>query len=222
MNHLLISLISLLALLISLTTHEYCHALMAYLLGDDTAKRMGRLTLNPLAHIDPIGTILIPLIGALSGLPIIGWAKPVPFNPYNLRSQKWGATMVALAGPFSNFLGAFIYILLLKLVLTVFQLPIDNLLSLFLALLVIVNVVLGVFNFIPVPPLDGSKLVNAIFDAPKYQRFRLFLETRGSTILLAIILIDFISPVPILGSLFNVAINLVFSLAGLHYILGVL
>ncbi|HSD12628.1 MAG TPA: site-2 protease family protein, partial [Patescibacteria group bacterium] len=87
------------ALIISLVVHEYMHALVGYLLGDETAKRMGRLTLNPFAHADLVGTFLLPLVAIISHFPVIGWAKPVPFNPYNLRDQKWGPTLVALAGP---------------------------------------------------------------------------------------------------------------------------
>lgn len=211
-----------LALLISLVVHEYLHALVGYLLGDETAKRMGRLTLNPLAHADLVGTVLLPLMAIFSHFPVIGWAKPVPFNPYNLRDQKWGPTLVALAGPFSNFAMAAIFLGVLKALLVAAQMPINNLLVIFLGYLVLINVVLGLFNFIPVPPLDGSKLLNALLDAPKYRRFLFMLETRGPLILLVIIMLDLLSPVSILGSLFGGAINFVFSLAGLRYLLAVL
>lgn len=222
MDHLTIVIIGMLAMLISLSTHEFCHALASYLLGDETAKRMGRLTLNPIAHIDPVGTVIVPLIGALSGLPLFGWAKPVPFNPYNLRYRKWGAAMVAMAGPVSNFAFAIVYIILLKIVLGTLNLPVYNLLPLFLTMLVVVNVVLGVFNFIPVPPLDGSQLLGAILDSPKYRNFLLFIETRGPLILFGLIMLDYFSPVSILGTLFSAALNAVFSIAGLGSALRIL
>ncbi len=221
MNSLTVSLVAFVAFIISLSTHEYCHALASFLLGDETAKRMGRLTLNPLAHLDPIGTVLIPLIGALFHIPIIGWAKPVPFNPYNLRYQKWGATIVALSGPLANFLGAFVYVLLLKFSLQTLHLQPFNLLPIFLTMLVAVNVVLGLFNFIPVPPLDGSKLLAALLTSPKYRQTMLFLETRGPIILLVLIILDSFSPISVLGTIFGAALNFVFSAAGVQGMLGI-
>jgi Zn-dependent protease len=203
------------ALLISLSTHEYCHALVSYLLGDSTAQRAGRLTLNPVAHIDPVGTILVPLLGAMSGFPVIGWAKPVPFNPYNLKHGKWGPVMVALAGPISNFLMAAIYLLMLRLVIAFMPISSDNLLVLFLTLLVMVNVVLGIFNFIPVPPLDGSKLLPALFTSPKYRDTLMWIETRGPLILMLIIFADYFLRLHILSRLFNSVINAVFALGGM-------
>ena len=220
MNHLIVILVSVLALLFSLSVHEYAHALAGHLLGDDTARRMGRLTLNPIAHVDPVGTVLVPLIGAFSGLPLIGWAKPVPFNPYNLRDPKWGSVAVALAGPISNFLFAIVCLVLLKVSLGVFGLSVLNLLVLFLALLAVVNIVLGVFNFIPVPPLDGSRLLHALLDAPKHRPTLHFLETRGPMIIFFLILLDFTSPVSVFGGLLNGAIGLFFNAAGLSHILA--
>ncbi len=207
--------VALAALLVSLTTHEYCHALVGYLLGDQTAQRSGRLTLNPAAHIDPVGTILVPLIGAMSGFPVIGWAKPVPFNPYNLKYGKWGPVMVALAGPVSNFLMAGIFLVLLRVVITFLTLSPNNLLVLFLTLLVMVNVVLGVFNFIPVPPLDGSKLLHALMSHPRHRNTLIWLETRGPMLLLLIIFADYFLNLHILSRLLNSAINTVFRLGGL-------
>jgi Zn-dependent protease len=166
-------------------------------------------------HLDPIGTVLIPLLGALSGLPLIGWAKPVPFNPYNLRYQKWGPVMVALAGPVSNFLFAAVYLAILKIAFQALGLPFTNLLVIFLILLVMINIALGIFNFIPVPPLDGSKLAYALLDSPKHRRIVYFLETRGPVLLLALVFIDFALPFSFLGRLFRLAIDGAFALAGL-------
>lgn len=208
--------IALLALYVSLTVHEFSHALLAYVQGDATAQRSGRLTLNPLAHIDPVGTVLVPLMGALSGFPLIGWAKPVPFNPYNLtKGGKWGSVYVALAGPISNFIMALVFLLLLRVSVAVFGLPADNLLVTFLTMLVMINVVLGIFNFIPVPPLDGSKLLHALLDDPKYRNFLIAMETRGPIILMLLIFVDFMLPVSILGTIFSTAVEAVFRLGGL-------
>jgi len=208
--------ISLLALYVSLTVHEFSHALSAFLQGDTTAQRAGRMTLNPLSHIDPVGTVLVPILGALSGFPLIGWAKPVPFNPYNLKKgSKWGSVYVALAGPISNFAMALVFLLLLRLAVGVFGMSGDNLFVLFLTMLVMINVVLGIFNFLPVPPLDGSKLMHALLDDPKYRNFLITMETRGPMILMILVLVDFALPVSILGTVFGTAINMVFKLGGL-------
>jgi len=222
MNSLLFSIIAIIALLISLSTHEYSHALVSYLLGDDTAKRLGRLTLNPVAHIDPIGTILVPIMGALSGFPLIGWAKPVPFNPYNLKYRKWGPTMVALAGPISNVVMAFVYLFLLKGALVLLGLPFDNLLVMFLFILVLVNVVLAIFNLLPVPPLDGSKLLAVVLDKPQHRHILVFMETKGPMILMILILLDFMSPGSVLGSIFSGALSAVFSVAGMGDLAGLI
>ena len=202
-------------ILVAITFHEASHGFIANRLGDPTAKFVGRLTLNPIKHIDPVGTVLVPLLGALSGFPLIGWAKPVPFNPHNLKNSRWGSVAVALAGPISNFVMAFVFLGLLRLAVINFALPQSNLLVVFLFLLVTVNVVLGIFNFIPVPPLDGSKLLHALLDAPQYRNLLITLETRGPLILMGLVLVDFILPVSILGRIFNTAVNTVFRLGGL-------
>lgn len=215
MNELLKIFIGLAAMIVSLSVHEYCHGLAAYLMGDETAKRMGRLTLNPAAHVDPIGTLLIPFLGALSGFPLLGWAKPVPYNPYNLKYRKWGSTIVAFAGPLSNFAGALIYLFALKFCIVALHLAYANLLVIFLTTLVAINVVLGVFNFFPIPPLDGSNMISVFLGSPKYRKLNYFLQTRGQTVLFILILLDFASPLHLLSFLFGAAINFTFSLAGL-------
>ena len=202
------------ALACSLSLHEFSHAFTAHLLDDDTAERAGRLTLNPLKHVDPIGTILIPLIGYMTRLPLIGWAKPVPYNPYNLKWPRWGAAVVSLAGPASNIAAAIASLLLYKLSVDVLNLDQSNLLPNFLAVLALLNVSLAVFNLLPVPPLDGSGLFNAVFSAPQYANARRFLAQRGPMIILALILIDSFTQVSVLGSIFTFSERLVFGLMG--------
>ncbi len=145
-------------LLVSVVIHEVSHGYMAYILGDSTAKHAGRLTLNPLAHIDPIGSVVVPVITSLLGMPF-GWAKPVPFNPYNLSAGKWGPALVAVAGPVSNLLIVAFFAILLR-----FS-PFLGLTGAFLefsTLIILVNLWLAFFNLIPVPPLDGSKILFAL------------------------------------------------------------
>lgn len=137
--------------------HEYGHGWMADRLGDPTARYAGRLTLDPRAHIDKWGTLLMPLILFLitQGNFLFAYAKPVPFNPYNLRDQRFGPVWVALAGPMSNFLLALVFGLMVRFF------PVSNFTS-FLSIIVYANVLLGVFNLVPIPPLDGSKLLYAL------------------------------------------------------------
>lgn len=206
----------LLTLIYSVIIHEVSHGVVALWLGDMTAKYAGRLNLNPAKHIDPFGSVILPLLLIVTTGFAFGWAKPVPYNPYNLRNQKWGSTMVALAGPASNFLLAFIAALLAKLLpltmlaktdilerfigvvggrgsfLDRFELFADalsgSLPSIFFGLLLLVifwNVVLGCFNLLPVPPLDGSKLLYALFQVK--EQTMLLLEQYGLFILIFII-----------------------------------
>jgi len=148
----------------SIVIHEVSHGWMAYKLGDDTAKRMGRLTLNPISHIDPVGTIILPLIMILARGPIFGWAKPVPFNPNNFNQKvnfRNGVMWVALAGPVSNlilaFISAFVYVFTLK-----YFSPASVTYSFIIQLLeafISINLILACLNLVPVPPLDGSKVL---------------------------------------------------------------
>lgn len=149
----IISLISFICLVIAITIHEFCHALTADHLGDPTPRSNGRLTLNPLAHADPIGTFLLPLFSAISGIPTIGWAKPVPIDPFNFRHPKRDEIIVSLAGPVSNLLMAFICSMVLRF------LPINSwFVAYALYIFAIINISLFVFNLIPIPPLDGSHI----------------------------------------------------------------
>ena len=153
---------SIVILVISIVIHEVAHGVMAYWLGDPTAKLAGRLTLNPIPHIDPIGSIFLPLMLAFAsgGSFIVGWAKPVPFNPYNLKAGKWGPAYVAAAGPISNLILALIFGTIMR-----FGLIGGAGLSI-VAEIVLINIVLAVFNLVPIPPLDGSKL---LFSALPYR-----------------------------------------------------
>ena len=157
-------------ILLSMTIHEAMHAFMGYFLGDNTAKIEGRLTLNPLKHIDPFMTILLPLIMALLGGPVFGGAKPVPFNPNRVRYGEWGAAMVALAGPLTNLFIAFLAfgIGVLMGVVSNGGLVASSFLGSVIAMTVSVNLGFFVFNMLPVPPLDGSRLLYAL--APESAR----------------------------------------------------
>src|SRR3989338_11302393 len=163
------ALIWLVVVFLSIAFHEYCHGWMAHQLGDDTAERAGRLTLNPISHIDPVGSVILPLMLLILNSPFLfGWAKPVPYNPYNLRSPRWGGALVALAGPLSNFMiAAFAAVIFRTLYSAGSGLPIPGTFDVgmqqFFALLAIINIGLGVFNLIPIPPLDGSKFFEAFF-----------------------------------------------------------
>ena len=151
-------------IIFSAVIHEFSHGWMAYRLGDPTAKNAGRLTLNPLVHLDLFGTVIIPLFLLLTSGIFIGWAKPVPYNPHNLNDQKYGSLKVGIAGPASNFLVAIFIGLILRFfpsLLLGAGLPLVFLE--FLGIIIYVNIFLGLFNLIPVPPLDGSKVLNDLF-----------------------------------------------------------
>ncbi len=176
------------AIFASLTIHEFSHALVGTLRGDKTAEREGRLTLNPFAHIDPFGLIPLFLFG-------FGWAKPVPFNPYNLKDPKWDSVLIALAGPFSNFLLAVVAAIGFRL--SFVQLGAENLLTVFLFLIILINLFLMFFNVIPIHPLDGSKLFFALFDHPKYASLRTFVAIRGPQILMVAIFVAILTNIDV-------------------------
>ena len=172
----------LIPLILSITVHEWAHAASANWLGDDTARLLGRNTLNPLAHVDPVGTLLLPILGVP-----FGWAKPVPINPIRFRrdvNMKLGVLLVAAAGPFSNVCLAAICWLLLALPL----LPNDLALSHGLTTMIMLNLSLAVFNLLPIPPLDGSRIVDALMPTrfrPLWNMFSNF----GFAVLLLLFLI---------------------------------
>jgi len=154
----------LIVILLSMTIHEAMHAFMGYVLGDNTAKEEGRLTLNPIRHIDPVMTILLPLIMVILHAPVFGGAKPVPFNPNRVRFGDWGAALVALSGPITNLIIAFIVFGV-----GVFSGVINNtgavqstIFGLIISTAVSVNLGFFVFNMLPIPPLDGSRILYAV------------------------------------------------------------
>jgi Zn-dependent protease len=148
------------ALIMSVVVHEVSHGYVADMQGDPTARLSGRLTLNPLKHLDPIGSFLVPALSYFSAGFLFGWAKPVPYNPYNLRNQRWGTLLVAAAGPLSNFLIATVFGLILRFS-SVLGIDSPAFLSLTSAI-VFLNIILGVFNLVPIPPLDGSKVLFSV------------------------------------------------------------
>ncbi len=150
--------IVLVCILVSMTLHEAMHAFVSYWLGDDTAKHHGRLTFNPLAHIDPLTTVILPLLLVMAGAPPFGAAKPVPFNPYRLRYGEYGAALVGVAGPLTNLLLAVFASGILRL----FSGSLPEFGILALGLFILVNLSFFIFNMIPFPPLDGSRLLYAI------------------------------------------------------------
>jgi Zn-dependent protease len=164
--------INFLVLIVSLSVHEAAHAWSAERLGDSTARMLGRVSLNPAVHVDPIGTILFPLIGMLSGAPILGWAKPVPVNTMNLRGHwKRKYMLIAAAGPASNLVLATIGALLLRLLFTVGGDVAGGMLFQLLAALVTLNVWLAVFNMVPLPPLDGGNVLAGVLSGGVAEMF---------------------------------------------------
>lgn len=160
--------IVILSVLFSMSFHEAMHAYASNWLGDDTARLLGRLTLNPIKHIDPITTLALPVLLAIAGLPPFGAARPVPFNPYNLRYGEYGSAIVGVAGPLSNFVLAIVSALSVR-----FLVGFDaGLFTDFLIIFTFVNVGFGVFNMIPWPPLDGSRLLYAFAPEPLQQLMR--------------------------------------------------
>ena len=171
-------------IILSAVFHEFSHGWMAYQLGDPTAKNQGRLTLNPLKHIDPMGTVILPLFLLFFAGAFIGWAKPVPYNPHNLKDQKWGSSKVALAGPGANFLIAILVAVIIRFV------PVSQSLFMAFSWIIYINIFLALFNLIPIPPLDGSKLLMDLFP----QKTKQFLQMGFVGVFLAIFIAILILP----------------------------
>lgn len=171
----LVLLFTISSLAISISFHEAAHAWMANRLGDPTAKHLGRISLNPFDHIDPIGTVILPLFLIISGLPVFGWAKPTPFNPWNLENPKRDSALISLAGPASNFAIAIVLALIFRVI------RFDLLLS-----IIQLNLALGIFNLIPIHPLDGFKVVGGLLPKNLYLQW-VQLERYGPILLLVLI-----------------------------------
>lgn len=180
--------------IMSVVVHEVSHGFAALALGDPTAKYQGRLTLNPIRHLDPVGSVIVPLLGYFLGGFIIGWAKPVPFNPYNLRNAKWGEALVALAGPVSNFFLAVVFSGVIR-ASQYYGFGGEAFVSIS-AFVVLINITLGIFNLIPIPPLDGSKILFAILPY-SLRSFRYTLEQFGPifALVFAFVFWGFLSPI---------------------------
>lgn len=166
MEALLSVVITLGVILISMVLHELAHGFVAYKLGDDTAKTDGRLTLNPLKHLDPIMSIALPLLLLLSGGPVFGGAKPVPVNSHKLKHGAWGMALVAIAGPLTNILLAFLGFLLGYFTGAFSLAGLGTLWGRVIGSFVMINLGFGIFNLIPIPPLDGSRVLYAISPDP--------------------------------------------------------
>ncbi len=185
-------------LLVAFPVHEFSHALAAYRLGDGTAKLFGRLTLNPIAHFDPLGGTLLAVSMLFSGFGF-GWAKPTPVNPMNLRGGRQGEALVAVAGPLSNFIMACAGALVFRL-LGLFDVAVPGLFVDVIYYFVLINLSLMLFNLVPVPPLDGSKVLFGLLPPRVAWRWRPVLEQYGGVILMIAI---FLPVVPGGGTLFG-------------------
>ncbi len=184
--------IAFVVLLFSLTVHEMAHAWTADRLGDPTARLLGRVSLNPMVHADLIGTIVFPLLAMVSGVPLIGWAKPVPVNPRQLRSPRRDYVLVAAAGPASNLLMAMAAAILLRLIpispVTLGEPNVSAPLAATFSQLLRLNVLLAVFNMIPIPPLDGGNVLSGLLPGRVAFRFNAIVRPYGFLLLYALML----------------------------------
>ncbi len=203
-------LIGIAIVIFSIILHEVAHGVAANFLGDPTARYAGRLTLNPISHIDPMGSLIIPGILALTHSPfLIGWAKPVPYNPYNLRNRRWGEALVGAAGPFTNILIAILFGFALR-----FAAPL-GLSGSALGICVTVvyaNLVLALYNLIPIPPLDGSKVLRALLPrnlALSYGRLETSMYSLGPLGLIMVSLVGIYLLWPFLSGFVQVLFNLI-------------
>ncbi len=195
----MLTILSIVILIFSIIIHELAHGFMADHLGDPTARLQGRLTLNPIKHIDPIGSIVVPLVTSLSGF-TFGWAKPVEYNPYNLKDKRKGEFLIALAGPVSNLIIAFVFGTIIR-----FSVANDSMYSPFITIctyIVVINLVLAIFNLIPLPPLDGSKLLFAWLPQ-QYGKFRLMLELYAPVFILIVVFFLWKIVSPVVGLAFS-------------------
>lgn len=184
------NIIFIVVLIVSIVLHEIAHGYAADKLGDPTARLAGRLSLNPLVHVDWIGSVILPFFLIVSGAPfILGWAKPVPFNLYNMKNPKWGGVIVAIAGPLTNIVIALLAALILKLF------TFSPAVIFFLTSLIITNISLAVFNMVPIPPLDGHHILYALLPKRLY-KIKSFLRRYSFFVLIIFVIFgwQFISP----------------------------
>ena len=193
MNNVLTIAIQLLVILLALSVHESAHGWMAERFGDPTARMQGRITLNPIAHIDPIGTVVFPLMLALMGAPVFGWAKPVMVNPHNLRNPRKDEIYIAAAGPISNIIkaigGLVVFIILYQtgIVGSIYVTSRSaEAITILLLNLILINIFLAIFNLLPIPPLDGSRILEGILEGEALRTFKK-IEPYGFIILIAVI-----------------------------------
>ena len=200
----MLNIISFLILILAITIHEFSHGFVADKLGDPTPRSFGRLTLNPLAHADVIGTILLPLLSALTGIPTIGWAKPVPIDPFNFQHPKRDIILTSLAGPVSNFTIAIFVSVLCNIFHTY---------NVYTYVFVLINLSLAIFNLIPIPPLDGSKIFLNLLSNESSQKWEEAFERYGFILLIIIVFLP-IGPSgkSLLSSIISPIVNLIFSL----------
>jgi Zn-dependent protease len=202
-----ITIFSLIILLFSVIIHELAHGYVAYSLGDPTAKYAGRLTLNPLKHLDPFGSIILPLLLFIAGSPFLfGWAKPVPINPYNFTDKKYGEIKVSIAGPASNFSLAIIFGLILRFTPNAIIAGNPGI-AIALTYIVVINIWLAIFNLIPIPPLDGSWILFSFLPV-SMRNVENFLRQYGIVILMMLILFA--------GSTWSIITSLIFRLITGH------
>jgi len=196
--------------LFSIIIHEVSHGAMADYLGDPTAKNEGRLTLNPINHLDPIGSILVPLILIISRVGIIfGWAKPVPVNPFNLRDKVYGQAKVALAGPLANILVALIFGMALRFLPFLFSARIGENLIIIFSYIVWINLLLAIFNLLPIPPLDGSHILFT-FLPRQFDSLKMFLIRYQLFILLFFIFFCLHLVIPLINWIFSLIVGIPF------------
>ena len=186
-------------LIFSVVIHEVSHGYAALMLGDHTAEYEGRLTLNPAKHIDPFGSIILPILSFMFGGFIFGWAKPVPYNPYNLRNKKWGPALVGAAGPAANISLALIFGMVVRFVPALGTGPTGEFAANFVGIasgIALLNLVLAIFNLVPIPPLDGSKVFFSLLPY-RWRGVQHFLEQYGFFLLLIFIFFfsQWLSPV---------------------------
>ncbi len=205
-----IALFQIIVLIFSAVVHEVSHGFVANALGDPTAKNAGRLTLNPIKHLELFGSFLLPLLMyfGTAGKFMFGWAKPVPYNPLNLKDPRWDSAYIALAGPCANFFIAVIFGLLVRFI----HFSGDSgfaLLPQLFSVIVFINILLGVFNLVPIPPLDGSKVLFA-FLGDEHEGVVRFLEQNGLMFLLLFMFFGFQLIMPIIDFLFKIITGLSF------------